>query len=75
MNEIITIASGTWKNVLRMKVVYFLIFCALVLVASAVNYDVLSMGLHKELMIDVALVLNSIAALLVVITLTFENPK
>ena len=29
MNEIITIASGTWKNVLRMKVVYFLIFCAL----------------------------------------------
>ena len=75
MNEIITIASGTWKNVLRMKVVYFLIFCALVLVASAVNYDVLSMGLHKELMIDVALVLNSIAALLVVISLTFEIPK
>ena len=75
MNEIITIASGTWKNVLRMKVVYFLIFCALVLVASAINYDVLSMGLHKELMIDVALVLNSIAALLVVISLTFEIPK
>ena len=46
MNEIITIASGTWKNVLRMKVVYFLILCALVLVASAINYDVLSMGLQ-----------------------------
>lgn len=75
MNEIITIASGTWKNVLRMKVVYFLILCALVLVASAVNYDVLSMGLQKELMIDVSLVLNSIAAMLVVISLTFEIPK
>ena len=75
MNEIITIASGTWKNVLRMKVVYFLILCALVLVASAINYDVLSMGLQKELMIDVSLVLNSIAAMLVVISLTFEIPK
>ena len=75
MNEIITIASSTWKNVLRMKVVYFLIFCALVLVGSAYNYDVLSMGLQKELMIDVSLVLNSIAAMLVVISLTFEIPK
>lgn len=75
MNEIITIASGTWKNVLRMKVVYFLIFCALVLVGSAYNYDVLSMGLQKELMIDVSLVLNSIAAMLVVISLTFEIPR
>lgn len=75
MNEIITIASGTWKNVLRMKVVYFLILCALVLVASSINYDVLSMGLQKELMIDVSLVLNSIAAMLVVISLTFEIPK
>jgi len=43
MNEIITIASSTWKNVLRMKVVNFLIFCVLVLVGSAYNYDVLSM--------------------------------
>ncbi len=75
MNEIITIASSTWKNVLRMKVVYFLIGCVLVLVASAINYDVLSMGLHKELMIDVSLVLNAIAALLVVVSLTFEIPK
>jgi ABC-type transport system involved in multi-copper enzyme maturation permease subunit len=75
MNEIIAIAGSTWKNVLRLKVVYFLVFCVWVLVTSALNYDVLSLGLHKELLVDASLLLNTIAGVLVIISLTFEIPK
>lgn len=75
MNEIIAIAGSTWKNVLRLKVVYFLVFCVWVLVASALNYDILSLGLHKELLVDASLLLNTIAGVLVIISLTFEIPK
>ncbi len=75
MNEIIAIAGSTWRNVLRLKVVYFLVFCVWVLVASALNYDVLSLGLQKELLVDASLVLNTIAGVLVIISLTFEVPR
>ncbi len=75
MNEIIAIAGSTWKNVLRLKVVYFLVFCVWVLIASALNYDVLSLGLHKELLVDASLFLNTITGVLVIISLTFEIPK
>lgn len=75
MNEIIAIAGSTWRNVLRLKVVYFLVFCVWVLVASALNYDVLSLGLQKELLVDASLVLNTIAGVLVIISLTFEIPR
>lgn len=75
MNEIIVIASGTWNRILRMRAVYFLILCVVILIASAFNYDVLSLGAHKELMVDVSLVLNTIAAILVAISITFEIPK
>ncbi len=75
MSEIMAIASGTWKNILRMKVVYFLVFCVWVLVGIASMYEVLTIGYHKPLMIDVALVLNSIAAALVVLSVTFEIPR
>ena len=75
MGEIIAIASGTWKNILRMKVVYFLICCVWALVGIASMYEVLTIGYHKPLMIDVALVLNAIAATLVVLSVTFEIPR
>ena len=75
MSEIIAIASGTWKNILRMKVVYFLIFCVWVLVGIASMYEILTIGHHKPLMIDVALVLNAIAATLTVLSVTFEIPR
>lgn len=75
MNEIMTIASGTWRSILRMKVVYFLILCVWVLILSALNYDEISLGQHRSLMIDVALVLNTIAAMLVVLSVTFEIPR
>ena len=75
MNEVMAIAEGTWRRILRMRVVYFLIACVVVLIGSAVNYDILSMGEHRMLMIDVSLVLNTVAAVLVAISLTFEIPK
>jgi ABC-type transport system involved in multi-copper enzyme maturation permease subunit len=75
MNEIMAIAGSTWRRILRMRVVYFLIVCVLILIGSAYNYDVFSMGMHKELMIDVSLVLNTIAAILIAVSITFEIPK
>jgi ABC-2 type transport system permease protein len=75
MNEVMAIAGGTWNRILRMRVVYFLILCVLILIGSAYRYDVLSLGMHKILMIDVSLVLNTIAAILIAISITFEIPK
>ena len=71
MNEIMAIAGGTWRRILRMRVVYFLVVCVLILIGSSVNYDILSMGEHKPLMIDVSLVLNTVAAVPVAISITF----
>lgn len=74
MNEILAIAGGTWRRILRMRSVYFLILCVMVLIASAINYDVLSLDHHKDLMIDFSLVLNTLAVVLIVISVTFEIP-
>jgi ABC-type transport system involved in multi-copper enzyme maturation permease subunit len=71
INEIMAIASGAWQ-LLRMRVVYVLILCVLVLIGSAFRYDVLSLGQHKALMVDVSLMLNTLAAILVAISVTFE---
>jgi ABC-type transport system involved in multi-copper enzyme maturation permease subunit len=75
MSEVMAIASGTWQRILRMQVVYFLVLCVLILIGSAYRYDVLSLGMHKNLMIDVSLVLNSIAAILIAVSITFEIPR
>lgn len=75
MNEVMAIAGGTWRRILRMRVVYFLLLCVFILIGSAVNYDVLSLQEHKPLMIDLSLVLNTLAVALVVISMTFEIPK
>jgi len=58
-----------------MKVIYFLIFCTWVLVACTINYDVLSLGLEKDLLIDASLLLCTITAVLSVISITFEISK
>jgi ABC-type transport system involved in multi-copper enzyme maturation permease subunit len=71
INEIMAIAGGAWQ-LLRMRVVYVLIICVLVLIGSAYRYDVLSLGQHKALMTDVSLMLNTLAAILVAISVTFE---
>jgi len=75
MNEIAAVAGGTWNRILRMRVVYVLIICVLALIGSAYRYDVLSLGQHKALMIDVSLLLNTVAAILVAISITFEISK
>ncbi len=71
INEIMAIAGGAWR-ILRMRVVYVLILCVLVLIGSAYRYDVLSLGQHKALMVDVSLMLNTLAAILIAISVTFE---
>lgn len=71
INEIMAIAGGAWQ-LLRMRVVYFLILCVLVLIGTAYRYDVLSLDQHKALMVDVSLMLNTIAAILVALSVTFE---
>ncbi len=75
MSEIMAIASSTWQRILKMKSVYFLIFCVLILISSAYNYNILSLDCHKTLMIDVSLLLNTLAAVLVALSISFEIPK
>ena len=75
MNEIAAVAGGTWNRILRMRVVYILIVCVLALIGSAYRYDVLSLGQHKALMVDVSLLLNTVAAILIAISITFEISK
>jgi len=72
MDEIWAIAGSTWRNVLRRKVIYFLIFCVWVLVGCALNYDILTLGLEKNLLVDVSLMLSTITAILTVVSVTFE---
>jgi ABC-type transport system involved in multi-copper enzyme maturation permease subunit len=75
MSEIMAIAGGTWSRILRMRVIYFLILCVMIIIGSAYRYDVLSLGTQKILMVDVSFFLNTIAAILVAVALTFEIPK
>ncbi len=75
MNEILTIAGTTWKTILKMKVVYFLVICVWILVASMFRYNEISLDRHRELMLDMSLLLNQIAAILCVLTLTFDIPR
>ncbi len=75
MGEIMAIAGSTWQRILKMKSVYFLIICVLVLIASAYNYNILSLDCHKSLMIDVSILLNTIAAIIVALSASFEIPR
>lgn len=75
MKDILTIAENSWKNILKMKVVYFLILCVWILVGSMYRYDEISLDRHRELMLDMSLLLNQIAAILCVLTLTFDIPR
>lgn len=75
MDEIIAIGQSTWRKVLGMRVIYFLVFCALFLTANMVNYDVLSVGEEKALFIDMSLTVNTIAIILIALSMTFDIPK
>ena len=75
MNEIIAIGQGTWRKVLGMRVIYFLVFCGLFLTANMANYDILSIGGEKALVIDMSLTVNTIALILIALSMAFEIPK
>ena len=75
MRDVLTIAESTWKNILKMKVVYFLILCVWILVGCMNRYGEISMDRHRELMLDMSLLLNQIAVILCVLSLTFDIPR
>lgn len=75
MSETMAIAGSAWHKILGMKVIYFLVLCALILVASTINYAELSLGCERQLMIDVSLVLNTLAAILTAVSVAFEIPR
>ena len=75
MKEILTIAESTWKGILKMKVVYFLVICVWILIGSMYRYNEISLDRHRELMLDMALFLNQIAGILAVLSLTFDIPR
>lgn len=75
MNEVFAIASSLWKRLLGVRVIYFLILCAISLIAITTMYDVLMIGEARALMVDTAMMLITVAAMLTVISLAFDIPK
>ena len=75
MKEVWTIAGNACKNILKLKVVYFLVACVLILVGSMYRYNEISLNRHRELLLDMSLLLNQVAAILTVLSLTFDIPR
>jgi ABC-type transport system involved in multi-copper enzyme maturation permease subunit len=75
MDEIFAIASSLWKRLLGVRVVYFLTLCAISLIGITNMYDILMIGEAKALMVDTAMMLTTVAAILTVISLAFDIPK
>ena len=75
MKEILTIAESTWKGILKMKVVYFLVICVWILIGSMYRYNEISLDRHRELMLDMSMFLNQLAGILTVLSLTFDIPR
>lgn len=75
MSEILAIASSIWRRVMRMPVVYFLVGCCLVIVAAMNMYSTLTMGEHRGLMVDMSMLLATIAGFLAALTVTFDVPR
>ena len=75
MDEIFAIAHSLWKRLLAAKVVYFLSLCAIALIGITKMYDVLMIGESRNLMVDTAFMLITVASMLTVISLAFDIPK
>ena len=75
MIEVMAIAEGVWRRILRMKVLYFLIICALIEISVTFMYRYLMAGQHRMLMVDVSLLITTIAGLLCILALAFDIPK
>lgn len=74
-NEVMAIAEGVWQRILKMKVLYFLVGCAVIEISVTSLYEALMAQEHRMLMVDVSLVLTAISGLLVVVSLAFDIPK
>ncbi len=75
MSEILAVAENVWYRILRLKVVYFLIACALSLTWISVLYKHL-MAYHQQmLMVDVSLLVVSLGGLISVLALPFDVPR
>ncbi len=75
MNEILAVAESVWRRILGLKVVYFLVACTISLIAITVLYKYLMGYQQQMLMVDVSLLLTSIAGLLCVLAIAFDIPR
>ncbi len=75
MSEILAVAESVWRRILRLKVLYFLVICAIAMIAISCMYKYLMAFEQKMLMVDVSLLLTSIAGLLSVLALAFDIPR
>ena len=75
MNEVMAIAESVWHRILRMKVLYFLVACAIVEISITSLYEILMANEHRMLMVDASLMLTTLSALLCVLALAFDIPK
>ncbi len=75
MDEVLAIAQSTWQRILKMFVVYLLVGCAIIEIGITLLYDTLTMHHHRMLMVDLSLVLTTMAGLLTVLALAFDLPR
>ena len=75
MSAILAVAESVWRRILRMKVLYFLIACAVALIAITCMYKYLMAFEQRLLMVDVSLLLTSLSGLLCVLSLAFDIPR
>lgn len=75
MNEVLAISGGVWRRILSMGVVYFLVACAITEIFITRWYKDLMALEHRGLMVDLSLLLGTIASLLCVLALAFDIPR
>ncbi|MCJ8332259.1 MAG: ABC transporter permease subunit [Lentisphaeria bacterium] len=75
MTELLAIAESVWRRILKMKVLYFLVACAIIEISISYSYRYLMANQHQMLMVDVSLLINMIAGVLCVLSLSFDIPK
>lgn len=75
MNEVIVIASSIWRRYMRMGVVYFLLASTLVIIAAMNLYGTLTMNEERMLMVDISMLMTTVAGLLATLTVSFDVPR
>lgn len=75
MNDLMAICRTTYTRVLRVRSLYFLLGCALALVAAAHLYLDLTCGRQQELMYDTGAALLTIVGILTALIVSFDIPR